>query len=63
MAIWPGSIDFMPLIPHRLSSMPTHKFTGSLDMAQVKLVSMVIVNNGLLPVERHELQNIINKGS
>ncbi len=51
----------MPLIPHRLSPILTHKFSDGLGISQVELVPMVIVNNGLLPVERHKLQNIIKQ--
>ena len=53
----------MPLIPYKFCPILTHKFSGSLGMAWVELVSMVIVNNGLLPVERHDLQDITKKVS
>ena len=58
MAVWLGRSDFMPLMCRIDSPMLTHKFSDRLGMAQVELVSMVIVNNGLSPVERHELQVI-----
>ncbi len=51
----------MLLIPHTFSPILTHKFSGSLDVAHVELVSMVKVNNWLLPAEIHELQNIIKR--
>ena len=51
----------MPLIPYTLSPILTHYFFDSLGIAQVKLVSMVIVNNGLLSGKRHELYNIISR--
>ncbi len=47
----------MALIWQIDSPMLTHKFSDRLGMAQVKLVSMVRVNNGL-SVERDELQII-----
>ncbi len=53
----------MPLIPHRLSPILIHKFSDSLGMAQVDLVSMEISNNGLLLMEGHKLQDKIKKGS
>ncbi len=51
----------MPLIPYTISPIWSHKFFDSLGMAQVKLVSMVIVNNGLLSGKRRELYNIISR--
>ena len=53
----------MPLIPYKLSLIRPPKLSDNLGMAQVELVSMVIVNNGLLPVERHDLQDITKKVS